>query len=94
MSGMTLAGVADQLQILLPVVAAVHLPQDPVVAGLERQVELYWGMCWLWAITSNSSRRGVLGMGGHKPDAVIPGDRRRCRRSSSAKFTGSSRPLP
>ena len=67
------AGVADELQILLPVVAAVHLPQDPVVAGLEGQVDV---MGDVLAVGHDVEQlpAGVLGMGGHEPDAVIPGD--------------------
>ena len=64
------SGVADQLQVLLPGVAAVHLFQHPVVAGLEGQMDKVGDVP---AVGDDVEQllAGVFGVRGHKADAVV-----------------------
>ena len=63
-------GVAHQVQVLLPGVAAVHLLQHPVVAGLEGQVQLL-GHMGAAGHGVKELFRGVLGMAGHEADEIF-----------------------
>ena len=66
-------GVVHQIQVLLPGVAAIHLFQDPVVAGLEGQVQLL-GHMRACGHHVKQPGRGVLGVAGHEADEIFSRD--------------------
>ena len=70
-------GVVHQIQVLLPGVAAVHLFQDPVVAGLEGQVQLL-GHMRACGHHVKQPGRGVLGVAGHEADEIFSRESGRC----------------
>ena len=72
-TGHHLFGIVDLRQVLFPGVAAVHLVQYAVIAGLEGKVEL---LCHMGAFGHHVKEvvGGVLGMAGHEADQVLAGD--------------------
>ena len=74
-------------------VAAVHLFQQAVTAGLHRQVDMLAQML-LRGDGVDQLAAGVLGMAGHEADLVSRRARCRAGRSRSEKSIFSARPLP
>ena len=71
-AGHGLAGVFDELQILLHRVVAVHLLQKPVGAALHRQMQVL-AQLRLGGDGINELMAGILGVAGHKADVIIAG---------------------
>ena len=71
-AGDLLAGVVHQFQVLRRRVMAVHLLQQPVAAGLHRQVDVL-AQVRLRGDGVDEFMAGVLGVAGHKADLVVAG---------------------
>ena len=68
-----LPGVGNEFQILGLVIGPVHGPQHPVAAGLHRQVQLL-GHVLAARHGVEQLIAGVLGLGGHEADQIVPLD--------------------